>query len=373
MKMLIVVLLVGAVALCGALMASTPWLMPATEAFAVTVPSSARENPAIRQWRRSYCLGAVVLTVVGSLIALGSCTFLADADENAVAFLWLYCLAAALPLVGCFGLMLHYRRKVQALKASQGWHAAVQQSTAVIDEPEVPRPVSMWWNLLYVPLVLVTVGLVVFNYDKIPGQIPMHVGFDGTVTNYVPKTPLSAGFPVIMEVFLGVIFAFSLWTIRRSRKAVDPDRPQTSAYAYGLFAHAQGVFLLVMGLVITGACGVLMALSSFGAITMASAAIIVTLLTILACAGGVVLAVVYGQNGSRVFRRLEGTDAMPADNDEHWKLGVFYVNRDDPAVFVPERFGVGWTCNWGRPLAWGFLGGMVLLCVVLCWLCFAMG
>lgn len=26
---------------------------------------------------------------------------------------------------------------------------------------------------------------------------------------------------------------------------------------------------------------------------------------------------------------------------DHWKLGVFYVNREDPAIFVKKRFGSG--------------------------------
>ena len=37
------------------------------------------------------------------------------------------------------------------------------------------------------------------------------------------------------------------------------------------------------------------------------------------------------------------------DDDQHWKGGLFYVNRDDPALLVPRRFGLGWTLNLGRP------------------------
>ena len=50
---------------------------------------------------------------------------------------------------------------------------------------------------------------------------------------------------------------------------------------------------------------------------------------------------------------------MPADDDDHWKLGIFYVNRDDASLFLPERFGVGWTLNLGRPAAWAVVGGFV--------------
>ena len=36
-------------------------------------------------------------------------------------------------------------------------------------------------------------------------------------------------------------------------------------------------------------------------------------------------------------------------------LGVFYVNRDDPSFFVEKRFGLGYTINFGNPLAVVFL------------------
>lgn len=40
-----------------------------------------------------------------------------------------------------------------------------------------------------------------------------------------------------------------------------------------------------------------------------------------------------------------------ADEDS-WKGGIFYVNRDDPALFVPKRYGIGWTLNFGNGWSW---------------------
>jgi uncharacterized membrane protein len=31
---------------------------------------------------------------------------------------------------------------------------------------------------------------------------------------------------------------------------------------------------------------------------------------------------------------------------------LIYVNRDDPALMVGARFGIGWTFNLGNPVAW---------------------
>jgi uncharacterized membrane protein len=44
--------------------------------------------------------------------------------------------------------------------------------------------------------------------------------------------------------------------------------------------------------------------------------------------------------------------------DDHWH-GAFYADRNDRRLFVPKRFGVGWTVNLGRP------AGLALLIALL--------
>ncbi len=69
-----------------------------------------------------------------------------------------------------------------------------------------------------------------------------------------------------------------------------------------------------------------------------------------------------GQGGSRLngnvrgLARATGTDR---DDDRFWKAGLLYVNRDDPALMVGARFGVGWTLNVGNPAAWLIIAGIV--------------
>ena len=48
-----------------------------------------------------------------------------------------------------------------------------------------------------------------------------------------------------------------------------------------------------------------------------------------------------------------GGDYTP---DACWKLGVFYYNPVDPAIFVVKRFGLGYAPNWGNRWIWAGLG-----------------
>ncbi len=55
------------------------------------------------------------------------------------------------------------------------------------------------------------------------------------------------------------------------------------------------------------------------------------------------------------------TNASFRDDERYWYGGVFYNNPDDPALFVPKRFGLGWTMNFGHPQSKVVLFGILLL------------
>ena len=67
-----------------------------------------------------------------------------------------------------------------------------------------------------------------------------------------------------------------------------------------------------------------------------------------------------GQGGSRLngnVRGLAPAAGTDRDDDRFWKAGLLYVNRDDPALVVGARFGVGWTPNFRNPVAWLLIAG----------------
>jgi hypothetical protein len=53
------------------------------------------------------------------------------------------------------------------------------------------------------------------------------------------------------------------------------------------------------------------------------------------------------------------------DNNQFWVAGIFYVNRNDPHLMVPKRSGLGVTFNFAHPAAWGLLGGLIVLLILL--------
>ncbi len=60
------------------------------------------------------------------------------------------------------------------------------------------------------------------------------------------------------------------------------------------------------------------------------------------------------------FARVTARGRKPVP-DGAWKGGVFYFNREDPALFVPKRFGIGYTINFANRWSWLIAAILVVL------------
>ncbi len=350
-----VVLTILLVPLVGLLLAATPWLMSQRECFAVTVPAAAQNDPSVVRLKRGYAAALVAATAVLTAvdIALFACGW-GEAGFVAMA------VAAVALCALSFALMLRCRARVRALKEERGWQASGDVRSAVVAEEDLPRPLSLRWELLHVPVILATLLIGIVGYPSMPDLVPMHAGLDGTVDSWAEKSPLILLMVPGVQLFLLACFCFSHVSISRSKRPVRPDAPASSAYAYGLFARAQSAYTVAVGL-LTSVGFIAMQFALLGRCGIGFAGVLLLGVALVAVVGAVAMSLVYGQSGARVMARVGDPTAMPQDDDRHWKLGVFYANRGDPSVFVPERFGIGWTCNFGRPAAWAFLGGFVVL------------
>lgn len=345
--------------LTGAFMAATPYLMPKRECFAITVPDAAVRDPYLRSLKRRFAGWVLALTALASSVT--AAVFLTGNHAGGIVLAIVATFAIA---AGSYGLMLRYRSKVRAYKREQGWRADGSVSVGFMGDETFPRPLPLKWSLLYLLPLAATIATGVIGYGSMPDLVPLHIDLEGNVTEWGEKSPGLVAFPVAFLVLTDLCMMFAHWSILRSKKAVDPAMPAASAWAYGMFARAQSVMMLACGLLL-GVVGLAIELAFVGALTMWQAAIACAVPVLAVVVGSLALSVTYGQNGSRLISRMSESDAMPVDDDRFWKAGVLYANPSDASLFVPERFGIGWTLNWGRPAAWATAIGFVLLIAAL--------
>ena len=365
--LILMVFLVAIVFLSGAILAATPWFMKKNECFAVTIPESAQADVRFLAFRKRYAAAVLAVTLICAValgvvsnVVLGKMSSAADAASLNAILVAAIVATATIPLIASFALMLHYRKKVKAIKREEGWKAERDEAVALIGFEEAPAPPSLAWNVVYVPIVLITLALGLALYPSTPDLVPTHIDFAGNVNQWTPKGPALIAFPLLVEVFMAACFIFSHWMTIRSKKDVDPARPAISAYAYGAFARAECILLLVGGSVLTAVLGIVMILMMTEFLSMLVTMVLIIVATLVFVGATIAFSVVYGQSGSRLVKRLEENGDIIADNDERWKAGIFYWNKDDASLILPKRFGVGWTMNWARPAAWVIVGGITL-------------
>ncbi len=362
--------LIAVVPACGIAMAATPWLTPKRECFGVTVPPSAQNDAQIRAIKRRFAIRCLIVSAIAGAVTAGVG---AQAQSHADAFTATLVAATLSCTLIPFAFMLKARKQVMAIKRKRDWQAEQRMAAAVIVEGDMPHAIPLVWNLLYLPVALIVIAIGIIAYPSMPDTIPMHADFAGNVNRFAPKSiGVVFGFPVGLVAFMAAAFTFSHWAMTCSKRPSDPNAPAASALAYGLFARAQSIFLLVTGLCLTSAIGIGFMLSSAGVMTLDQCGAVIAIACIPVLVGSIALSLVYGQSGSRLLRRMQTRsedDSMPADDDAHWKLGVFYCNPDDPSIWLPERFGVGWTLNFGRPAAWACIVGPSALTIALAVAC----
>ncbi len=195
---------------------------------------------------------------------------------------------------------------------------------------------------------LLCVGSVVLwtysNWNALPDPYPIHWTTGLEPDAWVPRTPLHVYGLLGLLTGATALTAILCWGLlfwaRRRQLTRRADSTTTLAIVVMLCAEyaMAAMAMLPLGVSAHGTD-----LAIFIAIAAASIFLIVT-----------------GRGG--VSEDAGGLDVMASDPspDDAWKLGLFYFNPGDPALFVEKRFGIGWTINLGHAWAWVF-GAVVLI------------
>lgn len=347
-------------------LAGVPWVTDRHEVFGVTVPAAAHVNTRIRGFKVAFS---------GITVALGVCAILVSLAVwqlcGVDAAFWTVSIAAVAIAICGFVLQQMFRRKVLSIKVDQGWEASSARRAALIGERDNPDPMSLKWELLQVVCLAVTIAVGLLGYDRMPERVPIHADIAGNVNGWAEKSPMVIWYAVLAQVVLAAVMVASHAAIIYAKHPIDPDHPAATGYAYGVFSRVWSIYVLVIGLLAAGGSGLGVQLVTIGVLDINLIGIIGMFIAVAALVGALMIGVYYGQNGARVYagvRHSDGGDisddnAMPYDDDLHWIGGIIYINRDDPAIMIPKRFGVGWTVNLARPSV--IIGTIVLLAIAI--------
>jgi uncharacterized membrane protein len=349
-----------AVLFAGVMICLAPALTRQTLQFGVRVPGERAGAEVIRRERRVYYWRAVAVAVCCTAVAI----VLAGSGSP-----WLT--PVVLPVevaagLGCFWLA---RARITAVKTAEGWFAGLKQTVAA-DTSWRTEPLRFPWPWLMPPIaVLVATAVIgVVRYPELPARLAVGFTASGAPDRWAGKSVWSAFSRVAGQLWVTGLWTGLLLIIYRSRPDTDASEGTDSTRRYRRFLGTFSRALLVL-VTLVNVSLLLRALQIWHFYRLSG---IDSALPLLPGAAGLLILVAVaartGQAGARLPGRSGAQNPVPGvnrDDDRFWKGGLIYVNRDDPAIVVGNRFGIGWTPNLGNPRACLLYGGIVAIVIAL--------
>jgi uncharacterized membrane protein len=307
--------------------------------FGVTVPleyaAGAEAKAAVRRYRANA--GAVALAaVVAVLVVFALAQLLGKPWMLPVATI----VAIVSMLVGGLLLWQSERRRMQA-------HAILVPLERTAELMPQRHTGGLWASAAaLLPLAAEAVWLRA-HWEMIPARWPQHWDAYGHVNGWGTRSG-GVFFPLVFGACIVALMTCVAGFIATAPGPQSKQRRLVLAPLAGLSWVMAGTF-----------CGI-------GLLPLRhnlSVGVIVALVVALVCATlGVVVWLAWRSGITNT-----GPSAAPYDGtpDAMWRGGLIYYNPGDAAVIVPKRYGLGWTLNFARPVTWVYIGGMVVVLVLL--------
>ncbi len=264
-----------------------------------------------------------------------------------------------------------YNKKAKELKNELLNHENIKPAKELLSVDTKFRDgkflVSIWWFLPSLIIIVLNILVLFLDYNKIPAKIIMHYNLQGAATETTDKSYLHVMLIPLISISLLCMFIAIYFSIKTSRQQIDSNRPETSMLRDRHFRLIWSDYSVIL-------CTLLVTWMLFVSLNMNRLFIIpenifknfniaIPLLILLSA---VTLAVKTGQSGSRLKLKINETakGINNVDDDSYWKLGMFYYNPHDPSIWVPKRFGVGWTINFGRPAGFAIIIALAAFVII---------
>lgn len=255
-----------------------------------------------------------------------------------------------------------YWKKMKKIKGEKGWK--VLSKNVVIVETSLRQPkrnskvkalnTKHYLILLVIPFIIAILTLI--NYNNLPELIPVHYNASGVIDKVVEKGTTAAylnlaGIP-FMLVLMVFFFVFINKITVNSKSDLFSGKIKGTIEKKLLFKKYASIFTWILALetLIIMAIPQVSILFNLGIEIMTIPMIIL----FISIGGFLVISYYFGQGGRNIKTTEEGEENY-RDDDDRYILGSIYYNKNDPALMVEKRIGVGWTVNFAHPI------GMIMM------------
>lgn len=310
-----------------------------------------------QQFKQSYLIVIVVFILIASML-------LSSFHQETLGGVLI-----GFQIILLYTILVFYNRKVLSMKIKlQSTEEEFTEDEWLVVDTQTrtkQKILSILWFLPSTLLVIVHFIIALLRFGDLPTSIPLSFDLSGNIIVYTEKTMLSVlRFPAI-SLFLLITLLGIFFVIKTSKQQLSVQTPKKSKIQDFMFRKQWALsFIILTPLMII--YNIILSLQYLLVININGWLFLIVSLVIplLIVLGSLILAIYTGQSGSRINVAIEErkTKAVAVDDNKYWKLGLFYFNPQDPSIFLEKRIGIGWTINFGNPIAiGGFIGFLSLL------------
>lgn len=324
--------------------------------FGISVPEPYVNEAVFSKARKTYSLIALIIHCAIIIVFLLFSLKL-SADSIVVLFLILMVVMA----LASFTLYSIFHLRTKRLIIEKNWFEKVTIVHVTRFDSRLSEKVFS--PFLFILSMVITVAIIVITlarYETIPDIIATHWGLDGepdawTEKSYITVIMLPVILLILQLVNLAIAYFVSKASVQLTAQSTDQslEREVESRRQTQIFLIVTNISLTILLLFLHVSTTLVKITNVLYFIALFIGYLIVVTITMFVYA-----AKVYKKKEQ--FLTIESDESITTD-DEFWKWGLFYVNKNDPAILVEKRVGIGWTFNFAHPGTYFFLFAVIIL------------
>lgn len=339
----------------GGIFMMMPFVSKKQIIFGVSIPQSASKSQEVKKIRTMYAWIIGISTIVAGIIL-----FIVSRNSNADSKIYIarFVITIFSILIIYYLTYLYCHFSMKKLKQNSQWTTNTV-NTIIVDTKFRSRKISVssMWFLLYLVMIIASILTGISRLDVLPNQLPIHFDNAGIANGFMVKEKAIWIAPSIQLFALGIMFlAYTI--IAKSKQDIDINQPEISVKQNTVFRYRMSAVVVFMGILLE-ALFLIIQLFTIGIIKNTIWLSTIPFVVVVIIIGSVLtIAFTSGQGGWKVRVRESKKKeeiTINRNDDKYWKLGSLYYNPSDPSIWVEKRFGIGWTCNFARPISWVFI------------------
>ncbi|HHT76519.1 MAG TPA: DUF1648 domain-containing protein [Clostridiaceae bacterium] len=360
--------------LTGGLLAVIPYITSQSPLFGVRIPANQAKHPQVISLKRRFrmVISFASLVVAGLVVV----QYMYVPQMSILTAIY----APLIIILMQFVVYIPSWKRALLIKAEHQWALSEKGSADMKLTMSRQTFSQLPWAWYIVSAVLAIVAIIVglYLYPTLPDQIATHWGASMEADSWSEKSLMSVLamplFALGMAIFM-MVSNMMTWRMKLQLNQEDPARSYAQHRIYRRYlSHVLGAITVLMTFMFLFFYGLALELWSPSKTLMYIAMGVPTVLMIVLPLG---LSLKVGQAGNKINPDILEVDrasvglipqassrpSVSRQDDRYWKLGMFYYNKEDPTLFVEDRFGTNGGFNYARPFAWVFVALIFLLTV----------